>query len=144
MLYSVLDTGNFFVIPGSPIDVWAAERYLKTHSKFQLRMKNGFGEDDMIVLVVGSSFFYNELSWDYAVAMHNLGPLLIKYAKEGDVGPSFKFLFVCGNSSNAYNDALQVYIQFFLYPFFFQFLKINLSQFFLFIAGYCCSFRAQP
>ncbi|KAL7589264.1 hypothetical protein Lser_V15G36450 [Lactuca serriola] len=107
MLYSVLDTGNFFVIPGSPIDVWAAERYLKTHSKFQLRMKNGFGEDDMIVLVVGSSFFYNELSWDYAVAMHNLGPLLIKYAKEGDVGPSFKFLFVCGNSSNAYNDALQ-------------------------------------
>ncbi|CAI9296184.1 unnamed protein product [Lactuca saligna] len=107
MLYSVLDTGNFFVIPGSPIDVWAAERYLKSHSKFQLRMKNGFGEDDMIVLVVGSSFFYNELSWDYAVAMHNLGPLLIKYAKEGDVGPSFKFLFVCGNSSIAYNDALQ-------------------------------------
>lgn len=107
MLYSVLDTGNFFVIPGSPIDVWAAERYLKSHSKSQLRIKNGFGEDDMLVLVVGSSFFYNELSWDYAVAMHNLGPLLTNYAREGDAGPSFKFLFVCGNSSSAYNDALQ-------------------------------------
>ncbi|KAI3734662.1 hypothetical protein L6452_14137 [Arctium lappa] len=107
MLYSVLDTGNFFVIPGSPIDVWAAERYLKVHSKSQLRIKNGFGEDDMLILVVGSSFFYNELSWDYAVAMHNLGPLLLHYAREGDVGPSFKFVFVCGNSSSAYNDALQ-------------------------------------
>ncbi|KAJ9553758.1 hypothetical protein OSB04_017803 [Centaurea solstitialis] len=107
MLYSVLDTGNFFVIPGSPIDVWAAERYLKAHSKSQLRVKNGFGEDDMLILVVGSSFFYNELSWDYAVAMHNLGPLLIHYAREGSVGPSFKFVFVCGNSSSAYNDALQ-------------------------------------
>ncbi|XP_024991045.1 uncharacterized protein LOC112525238 [Cynara cardunculus var. scolymus] len=107
MLYSVLDTGNFFVIPGSPIDVWAAERYLKAHSKSQMRIKNGFGEDDMLILVVGSSFFYNELSWDYAVAMHNLGPLLIHYAREGDIGPSFKFVFVCGNSSSAYNDALQ-------------------------------------
>ncbi|KAI7730055.1 hypothetical protein M8C21_020006 [Ambrosia artemisiifolia] len=107
MLYSVLDTGNFFVIPGSPIDVWAAERYQKAHSKSQLRVKNGFGNDDMLVLVVGSSFFYNELSWDYAVAMHNLGPLLTNYARKGDVGTSFKFLFVCGNSSSAYNDALQ-------------------------------------
>lgn len=107
MLYSVLDTGNFIVIPGSPVDVWAAERYLKTHSKSQSRKKKGFDEDDMLVLVVGSSFFYNELSWDYAVAMHNLGPLLTKYAREGDVGTSFKFVFVCGNSSSAYNDALQ-------------------------------------
>ncbi|KAL4575261.1 hypothetical protein LXL04_022103 [Taraxacum kok-saghyz] len=107
MLYSMLDAGNFFVIPGSPIDVWAAERYLKIHSKSESRLKNGYNEDDILVLVVGSSFFYNELSWDYAVAMHNLGPLLINYAKEGNVGPSFKFLFICGNSSNAYNDALQ-------------------------------------
>lgn len=107
MLYSVLDTGNFFVIPGSPVDVWAAERYLKAHSKSQLRIKHGFGENDMLVLVVGSSFFYNELSWDYAVAMHNLGPLLTNYAREGELGSLFRFVFVCGNSSSAYNDALQ-------------------------------------
>lgn len=108
MFYSVLDTGNFFVIPGSPVDVWAAEKYQKSHSKSQLRIKNGFDEDDVVVLVVGSSFFYNELSWDYAVSMHNLGPLLTKYAKKGDAGPSCKFVFLCGNSSSAYNDALQV------------------------------------
>ncbi|KAJ9175462.1 hypothetical protein P3X46_014013 [Hevea brasiliensis] len=105
MLYSVLDTGNFFVIPGSPIDVWAAESYSKTHSKNQLRTDNGFSEDDVVVLVVGSYFFYDKLSLDYAVAMHSLGPLLVKYARRQDAEGSFKFAFLCGNSTDG--DALQ-------------------------------------
>ncbi|CBI23431.3 unnamed protein product, partial [Vitis vinifera] len=86
MLYSVLDTGNFFVIPASPVDVWAAESYSKTHSKYQLREDLGFNKDDMLVLVVGSSFFYDELSWDYAVAMNDIGPLLSKYARSKNAG----------------------------------------------------------
>ncbi|KAF7113008.1 hypothetical protein RHSIM_RhsimUnG0170000 [Rhododendron simsii] len=108
MLYSVLDTGNFFVIPGSPIDVWAAEGYSKSHSKMQLRTDNGFNKDDMLVLIVGSSFFYNELSWEYAVAMHDIGPLLLKYARGKDSKGAFKFLFLGGNSTDGYTDALQV------------------------------------
>ncbi|KAL7109258.1 hypothetical protein ACP275_06G164700 [Erythranthe tilingii] len=107
MLYSVLDTGNFFVIPGSPIDVWAAESYSKTHSKSQLRKENGFDTDDMLVLIVGSSFFYNELAWDYALAMHDLEPLLLKYAGSDEAGFTSKFIFLCGNSSKDYSDALQ-------------------------------------
>ncbi|XP_057463427.1 uncharacterized protein LOC130753402 [Actinidia eriantha] len=107
MLYSVLDTGNFFVIPGSPIDVWAAESYSRTHSKIQLRMGNGFSKNDMLVLVIGSSFFYNDLSWDYAVAMHDLGPLLMKYARGKNSREAFKFLFLCGNATDGYSDALQ-------------------------------------
>ncbi|KAL5800388.1 hypothetical protein ACOSQ4_033272 [Xanthoceras sorbifolium] len=107
MLYSVLDTGNFFVVPGSPVDVWAAEVYSNTHDKYQLRKENGYHENDMVVLVVGSSFFYDELSWDYAVAMHDIGPLLVKYARRKDAEGSFKFVFLCGNSTDEYNDALQ-------------------------------------
>lgn len=108
MLYSVLDSGNFFVIPGSPVDVWAAESYVKTHSKTQLRMAYGFGKEDLLVLIVGTSTFYNELAWDYAVAMHSIGPLLIKYARRKDPGGSFKFVFLCGNSTDGYNDVLKV------------------------------------
>lgn len=108
MLYSMLDTGNFFVIPGSPIDVWAAESYSKTNSKFQLRKENGFDTDDMLVVIVGSSFFYNELPWDYALAMHDLEPLLLKYAGSDNAGLTSKFIFLCGNSSKDYSDALQV------------------------------------
>ncbi|KAJ7970514.1 Glycosyl transferase, family 1 [Quillaja saponaria] len=107
MLYSVLDTGNFFVIPGSPVDVWIAESYSKTHSKNQLREESGFSKDDMLILIVGSSFFYNDLSWDYAVAMHAIGPLLMKYARGNGADGSFKFVFLCGNSTDVYDDALQ-------------------------------------
>lgn len=107
MLYSVLDTGNFFVIPGSPVDVWSAERYSQTHFKHQLRELNGFHRDDLVVLVIGSSLFYNELSWDYAVAMHAIGPLLVKYARRND-GGSYKFVFLCGNSTGDSDDAFQV------------------------------------
>ncbi|KAL6576838.1 hypothetical protein OROMI_011114 [Orobanche minor] len=78
MLYSMLDTGNYFVIPGSPIEFWAAERYSKTHSKFQLRKESGFDNDDLLVVIPGSSFFYYELAWDYALALHDLGHLLLK------------------------------------------------------------------
>lgn len=108
MLYSVLDTGNFFVVPGSPLDVWVAESYRKTHSKVQLKLTSGFSKEDMVVLVVGSSFFFNELSWDYAVAMHDIGPLLMKYARARDSSRAFKFLFLCGNSTDGYSDDLQV------------------------------------
>uniref|UniRef100_A0A803KUK3 Glycosyl transferase family 1 domain-containing protein n=1 Tax=Chenopodium quinoa TaxID=63459 RepID=A0A803KUK3_CHEQI len=107
LLYSALDGGNFFVIPGSPKDVWAAESYLKTHSRNDLRKKNDYDVDDVLVVVLGSSFFYNELSWDYAVAMHTIGPLLAKYAKGKDSAGSFKFIFLCGNTSNGSNDALE-------------------------------------
>ncbi|GFQ00337.1 hypothetical protein PHJA_002177700 [Phtheirospermum japonicum] len=107
MLYSMLDTGNFFVIPGSPVDFWAAESYSKTHAKSQLRKENGFDDDDLLVVILGSSFFYYELAWDYAVAMHDLEHLLLNYAGSNDVGFTSKFIFLCGNSSKDYNDALQ-------------------------------------
>ncbi|XP_023550213.1 uncharacterized protein LOC111808462 isoform X1 [Cucurbita pepo subsp. pepo] len=107
MLYSILDNGNFHVIPGSPADVYAAENYKNAHSKSQLREKNGFDENDILVLVVGSLFFPNELSWDYAVAMHSIGPLLKIYAKRKEVGGSFKFVFLCCNSTDGSHDALK-------------------------------------
>ncbi|XP_022133864.1 uncharacterized protein LOC111006310 isoform X2 [Momordica charantia] len=106
MMYSTLDNGNFYVIPGSPADVYAAENFKNVHSKSQLREKNGFNEDDILVLVVGSLFFPNELSWDYAVAMHSIGPLLTNYARQ-EVGGSFKFVFLCCNSTDGSHDALQ-------------------------------------
>lgn len=107
MLYSALDTGNFHVIRGSPVDVWAAESYRKSHFKYQVGEKFGFGVEDFVVLVVGNSF-YNELSPEYSAALYRMGPLLTKYARKKNAGESFKFLFLCGNSTAGCNDALQV------------------------------------
>ncbi|XP_043699892.1 uncharacterized protein LOC122650553 isoform X2 [Telopea speciosissima] len=107
VLYSMLDTGNFFVIPGSPVDVWDAESYTKSHSKLQLKKVNEFHKDDLVVLILGSSFLYNKLYWDYAVAMHAIGPLLINFTRRLVGSGSVKFVFLCGNSTSGYNDALQ-------------------------------------
>ncbi|RWR97248.1 Glycosyl transferase [Cinnamomum micranthum f. kanehirae] len=107
MLYSTLDTGNFFVVSGSPVDVWSAESYIKSHSKYQLRKQYGFRENDLLVLVVGSSFFYNELPWDFAVAMQAARPLLKKFTGANHLEESFKFIFLCGNSTDSYREALQ-------------------------------------
>ncbi|KAJ4979255.1 hypothetical protein NE237_010035 [Protea cynaroides] len=107
ILYSVLDSGNFFVIPGSPVEVWAAESYTKSHSKYQLKKENEFHKDDLVVLILGSSFLYNKLYWDYAVAMHTIGPLLIKFTMKKVGSGQVKFAFLCGNSTSGYNDALQ-------------------------------------
>ncbi|KAG2310201.1 hypothetical protein Bca52824_021758 [Brassica carinata] len=107
MLHSVLDDGNFVAIPESVVDVWAAESYIETHTKQTLRESNGFGEDDLIIMVLGSSFFYDDFSWDNAVAMHMLGPLLTRYGRRKDTGGSFKFVFLYGNSTEGQSDAVQ-------------------------------------
>ena len=116
MLYSALDTGNFHVIQGSPVDVWSAEIYKKTHFKHELGNKLGFDVEDIVVLVVGSSF-YNELSPEYAVALNRMGPVLTKLPRKNPE-VSFKFVFLCGNSTNRCNDALQVVFSFLYVPIF--------------------------
>lgn len=108
MLYSTLDSGNFFMIPGSTIDAWVAESFSKFHTKNNLRKSHGYSEDDVLIFVFGSFFFYNGLSWDYAVDMHVIGPLLKTYGRREDAGGSFKFLFLCGNTSETYPSGLQV------------------------------------
>lgn len=116
MFYSALDTGNFHVIQGSPVDVWSAEIYKKTHFKYELGKKLGFDVEDIVVLVVGSSF-YNELSSEYAVALNRMGPVLTKLPRKNPE-VSFKFVFLCGNSTNGCNDALQVVFSFLYVPIF--------------------------
>lgn len=107
MLYSALDSGNFLVIPGSPADVWAVELFSKTHSKYQVRENSGIQKEDLVVVVIGCSFSYNELSWDHSLVMHSIEPLLVQYARKRD-GGSYKFAFLDGNSTDEHNHALQV------------------------------------
>lgn len=109
MLYTSLDTGNFYVIPGSPVDFWAANRYVESHSRQQLRLDNGYNDDDLIILVVGSYFFYDELPCDYA-AMMALAPQMLKFARAKKLGAILKFAILCGSSTDDYNSAIRVLI----------------------------------
>ncbi|KAJ0967122.1 hypothetical protein J5N97_024039 [Dioscorea zingiberensis] len=106
MLYTSLDTGNFYVIPGSPLDVWAANHYLAAHSRHQFRIDYGYNDDDLIILVVGSYFFYDELPCDYA-AMIALAPQMLKFARAKKLGGILKFAVLCGNSTDGYDSTIR-------------------------------------
>ncbi|XP_062205511.1 uncharacterized protein LOC133907474 [Phragmites australis] len=105
LLYSPLDSGNFLVIPGSPVEIWAAKRYGFSHSQETIRKQHGIEEDEVIVLVVGSYLFFDELPWDYATVMRASAPLILDIAKTKDL--RVQFIFFCGNDTDAYNSAFQ-------------------------------------
>lgn len=103
MLYTTLDTGNFYVIPQSPVDIWAAKSYNRSHSRDQLRKESGFNEDDLIVLVIGSYFFYDDLPQDYAKAINALGG---KFATSTN-GGRIRCVILSGNSTEAQDSDFQ-------------------------------------
>lgn len=100
MLHTALDSGNFFVIPGYPVDVWDAEIYFRSHSRDQLRKDKGFHRDDILILVTGNSLYFDDQTWDAAAVMHDLEPQLTKFAKTKGLEKTLKFLFLYGNSIN--------------------------------------------
>ncbi|GLJ06827.1 hypothetical protein SUGI_0049490 [Cryptomeria japonica] len=105
MMYSQLDTGNFFVIPGSPHDAWVAERFSALHGKEELRMSLGLNKEDLVVLVVGSPFFYSGLWWEHTMAIQALQPIALKFIKHHH--KSFKLVILSRNSTGGYAIALQ-------------------------------------
>lgn len=104
MLYTSLDTGNFYVIPQSPVDIWAAKSYIISHSRDQFRKESGFDEDELIVLVVGSYFFYDGLPQDYAQVMHALAE---KFTTISNLGGRITFVLLSRNSTEAHRSDFQ-------------------------------------
>jgi len=105
LLYSPLDSGNFLVISGSPVDIWAAKRFGSSHSEETIRKQHGIKEDDVVILVVGSYLFFDDLPWDYATVMRASAPHILDIAKTKNL--RVQFVFFCGNGSDAYNSAFQ-------------------------------------
>jgi glycosyltransferase involved in cell wall biosynthesis len=104
-LYSPLDSGNFLVISGSPVDIWAAKRFGSSHSEETIRKQHGIKEDDVVILVVGSYLFFDDVPWDYATVMRASAPHILDIAKTKNL--RVQFVFFCGNGSDAYNSTFQ-------------------------------------
>jgi len=104
MIYTMLDTGNFFVIPGSPVEVWTAEEYKLTHSQDSLRAKYAVRPDEFVVAVAGSPFLYHGSWREHALVMRALAravsPKGGRRIRLSIVGHS--------NHSSSYGAALQV------------------------------------
>jgi hypothetical protein len=110
MIYTVLDTGNFFVIPGSPIEVWTAEKYKLSHSRERLRAQYRLQPDDSVIAVVGSPFLYHGLWREHALVMRALARAVSKVCDVSTKGGRRIQLLIIGhgNQSSSYGAALQV------------------------------------
>jgi hypothetical protein len=94
------------VISGSPVDIWAAKRFGSSHSEETIRKQHGIGKDDVVILVIGSYLFFDDLPWDYVTVMRASAPQILDIAKTKKL--KVQFIFFCGNGSDAYNSAFQV------------------------------------
>lgn len=110
MIYTVLDTGNFFVIPGSPVEVWTAEEYKLSHSRESLRALHRLRPYDSVIAVVGSPFLYHGLWREHALVMRALARVILKLGDASSKsGRRFQLLIVGhGNQSRSYGATLQV------------------------------------
>lgn len=106
----MLDTGNFFVIPGSPVEVWTAEEYQLTHSQVSLRAQYAVRPEEFVIAVVGSPFLYHGLWREHALVMRALARAQSIVGEPSPKGGRRIQLLIVGhgNHSSSYGTALQV------------------------------------
>ncbi|KAH9310555.1 hypothetical protein KI387_025590 [Taxus chinensis] len=107
MMYSILDSGNFFVIPGSPKETWEAEHFMAMHTRHEVQSKLGFTSDNFVIVVVGSPFSYPDIWKEHALVMQAIVPLITKFNTDDAMNSSLKIAVVNNNLNSTYGVALQ-------------------------------------
>lgn len=108
MIYSKFDTGNYFVIPGSPTEAWQADS-LTALNQEQLHAKMGVDADDFVAVIVGSQFMYKGLWLEQALILQALKPLLTEFPTDNSSNSGFKIFVLSGDSTGNYTKAVEVY-----------------------------------
>jgi hypothetical protein len=109
MIYSTFDTGNFFVIPGSPAEVLEADAFMALQ-KDKLRISMGYSPEDVIIAIVGSQFLYKGMWLGHAVVLQALSPLLADFPLSKDnTTAQLRIIVHSGELTNNYTVALEVY-----------------------------------
>jgi hypothetical protein len=109
MIYSTFDTGNFYVIPGSPAEVLEADAFMALQ-KDKLRISMGYSPEDVIIAIVGSQFLYKGMWLGHAVVLQALSPLLADFPLSKDnTTAQLRIIVHSGELTNNYTVALEVY-----------------------------------
>lgn len=107
-MYSEFDSGNYFVIPGSPAEALAAENFFAIHSDHDMRINMGYGSEDFLIAIVSSQFTYSGMWLEQALILQALAPLLKEFLPE-KTSHSMKVRILSGNLTSAYKMALEVF-----------------------------------
>ncbi|KAL0845948.1 hypothetical protein Bca101_019194 [Brassica carinata] len=103
ILYSEFDTGNFYVIPGSPKEALKAKN-------LDIPRK-----DDILISIVGSQFLYKGQWLEHALLLEALRPLFSGYNSE-NYNSQLKIIVLGGESASNYSVAIETISQNLIYP----------------------------
>ncbi|GAV75395.1 Glycos_transf_1 domain-containing protein [Cephalotus follicularis] len=115
IIYSAFDAGNYYVIPGSPVEAWKANTITELH-KDDLRVKMGYGPEDFVIAIVGSQFLYKGLWLEHALVLQALLPLFADFSFEGNSSSHLKVLVLSGDSTGNYSVAVEAIARNLKYP----------------------------
>ncbi|XP_007051667.2 PREDICTED: uncharacterized protein LOC18614048 [Theobroma cacao] len=106
MIYSAFDTGNYYVIPGSPAEAWKGENAMNLYKDNQ-RMKMGYGPDEVLIAIVGSQFMYRGLWLEHAIVLQALLPLFTDFSSDTNSNSHPKIIILSGDSTSNYSMAVE-------------------------------------
>ncbi|XP_031393102.1 uncharacterized protein LOC116204888 isoform X2 [Punica granatum] len=113
MVFSTFDSGNFFVVPGSPAEALEVDSVVALNEG-KPREENGLGSKDFVITIVGSRFFYKGLWLEHALVLKAIQPLLLDC--NNDPTSRLRVLIFCGTSSSNYSVAVEAIAQNLKYP----------------------------
>ncbi|KAL5718774.1 hypothetical protein ACHQM5_011641 [Ranunculus cassubicifolius] len=107
MMYSAFDSGNYFVIPGSPNQAWEADSSMALEKSSDLRSRLGYGHDDFVIAIVGSEFSYSGSWLENAFILQALLPVISDFSMDSLSSSHLKVCILRGNSTNNYKLAVE-------------------------------------
>ncbi|KDP28542.1 hypothetical protein JCGZ_14313 [Jatropha curcas] len=105
MMYSAFDAGNYYVIPGSPAEAWEAD--VMALYKDNVRLKMGYGPDDVVIAIVGGQFLYRGLWLEHALILQALLPAFQDFPFDDNSNSHLKIIVLSGNSTSNYSVAVE-------------------------------------
>jgi len=107
-MYAAFDSGNYFVIPGSPSEVFQADNSIANHHNQDARIILGLSLKDFVIAIVGTPFSYGENLIEEMLVLQAIGPLLQQYHSENSTDSELKVKIFTGNITEKHKMVLEV------------------------------------
>ncbi|CAM0881755.1 unnamed protein product [Alopecurus aequalis] len=107
VMYAAFDSGNYFVIPGSPAVAFQADRFTAKSYNQDVKIGLNLGPRDFVIAVVGSQFSYGGILVEEALVLQAVGPLFQQYPSENSTQTGLKVRILAGNITEKHRMALE-------------------------------------
>jgi len=108
MFYAACDSGNYFVIPGSPAEAWEVDNFMVLY-KDNRSNKMDHGSDDFVITIVGSQILYRGLWLEHALILKALRPLFAGFRSDDTNSTSdLKIIVLSSDLTGNYSVAIEV------------------------------------